>query len=196
MSDRRLAIFARLPRLSHGKTRLAAELGPAQALRIARAMSARVITGTRDPRWESALIVTPDQAVTAPAPGLWPPDLSRLAQGRGDLGARLERALDRRGATVVIGADAPDVTGADIWDAFRALRRRDLVLGPARDGGFWLMGVKAPLRRGALAGVRWSSAHTLADTRQALAELGEPALLRELADVDDAKDWRERGGRI
>lgn len=87
----------------------------------------------------------------------------------------------------VIGTDAPDITRRDIARAFTLLKRHDAVIGPASDGGYWLLALtSAPA--GLFDGIRWSSAHTRSDLEARLSQsgLGRIAYLRELADVDEA----------
>lgn len=188
-----LIIMAKAPRLGQGKQRLAAQIGAAQALRINRSLHALTLRAAHDPRWRTLLAVAPASAVTRAAPGVWPPPstLPRIAQGQGDLGARIARCVRRarRGPVCVIGVDAPDLRRADIAAAFKALRRDSAVLGLARDGGFWLVGAQSPPRlAAAMAGVRWSTAHAGADMA---ARLPRPlARLRVQSDIDTAEDWR------
>jgi hypothetical protein len=72
-----------------------------------------------------------------------------------------------------------------------------VVLGPAEDGGYWLIGLKRtrPIPAGLFQGVRWSSPHALTDTRASLPRWFSVALLETLEDVDDAgsyRRWRAR----
>jgi glycosyltransferase A (GT-A) superfamily protein (DUF2064 family) len=94
--------------------------------------------------------------------------------------------------TLVIGADAPQVTRADIAAAFKALKRHDAVIGPAEDGGYWLLGLNAPAPAGLFDGVRWSHAQTRGDLEARMAALGlaRIAHLRTLRDVDEAGDLK------
>lgn len=182
-----LIVFARAPAIGVGKTRLARDIGRIEAWRVYRAMSTRLLWALRDPRWRTVLRLEggrPDPA--------WP-KLPVEPQGAGDLGVRLTRALraHTRGGVAVIGVDAPDVTPARVR---KALRARDAV-GPAADGGFWLLALSSRRARFVrLDGVRWSSRHTLADTLKALGPL---ARLETLIDVDDGRSLRQagRGGR-
>ncbi len=190
MSERRLVVFAKAPVIGGAKSRLAADIGAAGAWRVYRAMCARLFPRLRDPRWETVLAVTPDRAAARAFSDLWGRSEPRVGQGSGDLGDRLERVLNRQGPTIVIGADAPQVTAHDIWCGFKALRRADLVFGPAADGGFWLIGVSRPTPRGALSHIRWSSGDALADTQAAFGEAARVVHLRRLRDVDDGADWR------
>ena len=185
-----LIIFARAPAIGVGKTRLARDVGRVEAWRVYRAMSAGLVRRLgRDPRWRTVVRIAPDRA-------RWPGARSE-PQGRGGLGERLERAIRAhgRGPVAVIGTDAPDVSPERIGRALRELRRSGVVLGPAEDGGFWLLAL--PPRRArtvTFPGVRWSTAETLADTAAALG--GDAVLLETLADVDDGealRAWRRRG---
>lgn len=172
------------------KRRLAASLGEVAAWRIYRAMSASLLRSLADPRWRTVLAVTPDDAVGLRAPDIWPATTPRVPQGAGGLGPRLARAFDRKGPTIVVGTDAPDVRASDVWAGFRALQRADAVFGPAVDGGFWLMGLARPVTAARLAAVRWSSPDALADTVDALGRVRRVRFLRVLRDVDDGADWR------
>jgi glycosyltransferase A (GT-A) superfamily protein (DUF2064 family) len=90
---------------------------------------------------------------------------------------------------VIIGADIPEIRADHIARAFAALGTADLVFGPARDGGYWLIGAKGPARRVPMfANVRWSTRHALADTRANL-EGRRVALLDLLDDVDDEESY-------
>ena len=89
----------------------------------------------------------------------------------------------------------PGVGRARIAEAFRALGRADAVLGPATDGGYWLVGLRrtAAVPAGLFRGVRWSTAHALADTEASMAGL-RVAHVATLADVDTAADLGRAGG--
>ena len=94
------------------------------------------------------------------------------------------------GPSVLIGGDIPGITRAHIARAFRVLGDHASVIGPAPDGGFWLVGLRHPQRApgGLFAGVRWSHDETLNDT---LPTLPRPiALIDELRDVDTVQDLR------
>ncbi len=187
---RTLIVMAKTPRIGHGKSRLAREAGRVAAWRINRALHAHTLRVASDTRWTTVLAVSPDRDVGVVLPGVWPSRTIRRAQGAGDLGARLARVMTRfRGPVAVIGTDCPDVMRRDLASAFMALGRARVVIGPASDGGFWILAA----RRGrdvadAFRDVRWSSVHTLADVES---KLREPvAHLRTLSDIDTLADWR------
>ena len=177
----RLIVFARAPRLGQGKRRLAAGRGALAAWRFQRWALARVLARlARDRRWECWLAVTG-------GPARWPHGVRRMTQSRGDLGQRMGQAMQALGPgpVVLVGADIPDIAPRHIQAAFRALACGNAVFGPAKDGGFWLAGLRG--RQPALfQNVRWSSRHALADTLANLGPRRRSALLEMLADIDDA----------
>jgi hypothetical protein len=187
---RTLIVMARAPAYGVGKTRLAAGIGRAAALRANRAMQAHTLRTVCDPRWRVRLAVAPDMALATRLPRVWPPRIVRVAQGGGDLGARLARALRAvKGPVAVIGTDCPQLRARDVAIAFQALGRARVAIGPAEDGGFWILAARRAYDvLPALAGVRWSSAHALADLAAGVKTPVER--LRTLRDVDEAADWR------
>ncbi|MDP2213726.1 DUF2064 domain-containing protein [Phenylobacterium sp.] len=184
---RHLVIFARQPRLGVGKRRLATDVGDLGALRFSRYALDRLWRELGvDPRWTLWVATSPDR------PHDWVRLGRPLPQGPGDLGRRLRRVVCRLppGPAVIIGADTPGVTRTDIARAFAALGPKAAVLGPAVDGGYWLIGLRRrPREPLPFAGVRWSSVHTLDDTLQALGDAPR-ALLQVREDVDDGAALR------
>ena len=182
--------MAKEPRLGTVKTRLGRGIGAVGAARFYRCITANLIRRlARDPRWHTVLAVAPDIACASP---FWPEDVDRLPQGPGDIGQRMARQLshDRGRPAVLVGSDIPGLRASHIADAFALLRRHQVVLGPAKDGGFWLIGVNSRVRlAGLFDGVRWSSPHALADTLKSAAGL-RVALTATLWDVDDAASYR------
>lgn len=171
--------MAKAPIMGHAKTRLAADIGRVHAKRHYRAMMATLLRHMRDPRWDTTLMVTPPHKM-----GLVPDwdGFAQIAQVRGSLTPKLAQVFTRKGPTIVIGTDSPQIRGADIAAAFKALGRHDVVFGPASDGGFWLMGTSRPVSETAFENVRWSSQHTLEDMEKSF---GSIARLRTLTDIDD-----------
>jgi hypothetical protein len=95
-----------------------------------------------------------------------------------------------------IGSDAPDISTALLRQAVRALSRHDAVFGPAPDGGFWLFGLNKTARtKSPFYGVRWSGPHAMEDVWANLPETAKVAVLPQLIDIDDAKDWDIWHGR-
>jgi uncharacterized protein len=187
---RHLVIFAKVPALGRVKRRLAADIGALAALRFQRASTARLLRRlARDGRWVCWLALTPDGAASGPR--FWRAPTPRIAQGGGDLGRRMARPFARLppGPVIVIGSDVPAIAPAHVAAAFRLLGQNDLVFGPARDGGFWLIGARR-LPYGLFRGVRWSSEHALADTLANVPRRLRVALAATLDDVDDGAAYR------
>lgn len=190
----RLVVMVKEPRAGRVKTRLARGIGVMRATQFYRHATAALLARvTRPSEWQTILAVAPDVARDNPA---WPAHLARIAQGRGELGARMQRVMDGLppGPVLIIGSDIPGIQAEHIRAAFRALGRHGAVFGPAPDGGYWLVGLKrVPRVPRAFGNVRWSSAHTLGDTVRNLEGLSV-ARLGLLDDVDEAADLARLGG--
>ncbi|MCA3245256.1 MAG: TIGR04282 family arsenosugar biosynthesis glycosyltransferase [Azospirillum sp.] len=179
-----LYVFAKQARRGRAKTRLARGIGETAALAFQRACLAATLRELARGPWRLVLCGAPDAA--ARSRRLWPSPVPRRGQGRGDLGARMARALAAaRGPVAIVGSDIPDIRRAHVRAAFAALGGADFVFGRSRDGGYWLVGARIGARaRRVFRGVRWSSAHALADS---LASLGRArvAFAATLDDVDE-----------
>lgn len=186
-------VMAKTPRPGHVKSRLAREIGVIEAARWQRLQTARLLRRlAADPRFETWAAVAPDR--DAVRGGLWRDAARVLPQGGGDLGRRMVRALAAAWPrpAVLIGSDIPEAGPAQVIAALRALGGAEVVLGPATDGGYWLIGLRGRALRTAptrLAAVRWSTPWALEDTARALADFRIRAAAR-LSDVDRAEDLR------
>ncbi len=176
------------------KTRLARQAGLVRAVNFYRRGTMAVLARVgRDPRWQTLLAVSPDTAVGCAA---WPLHLTRIGQGQGDLGQRMQHIFDRLppGPVIIVGSDIPGITADRVAAAFRLLANHDAVFGPASDGGYWLVGLKRrPRIPRAFSDVRWSTADTLADSKANLAGL-RIARATLLDDVDEVADLDRTGG--
>lgn len=182
--------MARAPVAGRVKTRLARELGIVAATGFARqSLRTLLLRVGRDRRWQTFVAATPDASV---ADRHWPCGISRIAQGRGDLGQRMQRLMRHAppGPAVIVGTDIPGISAEHVAHAFRLLGSHDAVFGPAADGGYWLVGLRRlPRVLRPFAGVRWSTPHALADTLANL-EGRTVAFVASLDDVDDARALR------
>jgi rSAM/selenodomain-associated transferase 1 len=189
-----LVIFARAPQLGRVKTRLAAELGDQRALAVYRELAERAVGAVRGAAPVIVVSYAPPDAADEMTCWLGG-DLLYDPQAAGDLGARMHAAIAARRAAgarrvVVIGTDCPGVTAPVVRSAFAALDDADLVLGPAADGGYYLIGMREP-HAVLFHDVPWSTDRTLAVTlERARAARLRVALLHTLRDVDTADDWR------
>jgi rSAM/selenodomain-associated transferase 1 len=192
---RRLVVFARAPEAGRVKTRLAAELGPDDALAIYRWLGARTLSHARAVRaCELEVRYTPMGDRDAVA-GWLGDDLTLHPQADGDLGSRMQTAIvaalaDGAPAVVVVGTDCPGLDADIVERAFDALGQADVVLGPALDGGYYLIAVRA-VHDVLFDHIPWSSPETLARTLGAATAAGlRVALLETHGDIDTADDWR------
>ncbi|MFX0546407.1 TIGR04282 family arsenosugar biosynthesis glycosyltransferase [Roseovarius sp. S1116L3] len=184
-----LVIMLKEPRPGRVKTRLGREIGMIAAAWWFRHQTARLLREVEDPRWQMVLAVAPDRAGMASR--VWPAHLPRVAQGQGDLGARMARLLRGvgQGPLCIIGGDIPGIRRGHIARAFGALGGHDAVFGPAHDGGYWLIGLKrrGGIPAGFLQNVRWSTEHALQDSIATLPG-ARVAHIDTLRDVDTAAD--------
>lgn len=180
--------MVKVPRPGRVKTRLGREIGMVTAAWWFRHQVADLLRRIEDPRWDTVLAVTPDtEGMTS---RVWPQRFVRWPQGRGRLGARMERVMRRApGPVCVIGADIPEVKRINVAEAFAALGCNDVIFGPAPDGGYWLVGARSGAKMKALAQapVRWSTRFALTDSWAALGSV-RVALVTTLSDVDTAAD--------
>lgn len=198
---RALVVFARAPEIGRVKTRLAADVGTERALTIYRELGGRVLEGVRGlPDCELVVAYTPEGGGETVREWLGG-DVRLEPQSGDDLGARMLAAITQRtreGAerVVVIGTDCPSVDGDVVEHAFARLDSADVVLGPATDGGYYLIGMTRP-RPEIFRDVPWSSPETLAITLERAEAHGlSVALLEERRDIDTIEDWRAwRAGR-
>lgn len=188
-----LVIMAKSPVIGRVKRRLGRDIGDVAATGFYRRCLSHVVPLlARDPRWRTVLAVDPDYEL---AGRVWAPQrVAILPQGMGDLGRRMQRLFASLppGPVVIVGSDIPAVRPAHIAEAFKLLGQADAVLGPALDGGYWLVGLKRrPRVLTPFAGVRWSSAYALADTVANL-DGKRVAFAATLSDVDTAEDWHRQ----
>lgn len=190
---KRLCLFARTPRLGQVKKRLAQRIGAVRALAAHEALLRRSLERCGgDAAYHFELWLTDLDAATFT--NYASPGLTLHQQPEGDLGQRmaavLSHGLDAAEMRVLIGSDCPDIDRRYVRQAFVALARADVVLGPAEDGGYGLIGWRAPVPD-LFADVPWGTSEVLAVTLSRAAAAGaRVALLREIYDVDTPADWQ------
>jgi len=188
---RALAVIAKAPVAGRVKTRLAPAVGPHGAARLATAMLADTLDAVRAADAAPWLCFTPPGArvrLAALTPGF-----RLLAQRGADLGARLAACLEDllaagAGRVAIVGADTPHVPPATYRLAFALLEQADVVLGPALDGGYYLVAASAPtpeLFTGVPMGTPEVLQVTLARARRSGLTVGLLPPLRDLDRPDD-----------
>jgi hypothetical protein len=184
-----LGIFAKEPVAGRVKTRLCPPLSAAEAADLYRCSLEETVAALGGAGCDLVLFYDGEADYFRQAF----PGLRLIPQGEGDLGERMERALRTllaggSAAAALIGSDTPDLPVALVEAAFAALREADVVVAPARDGGYVLVGERRHVPE-LFCGIPWSTAGVLAATRQRAAA----ADFREIGgweDVDDLPSLR------
>lgn len=188
MYHKKLGIFAREPRPGEVKTRLVPALSKGSACDLYIAFLSDLFSRLQK---MSKLNMTVFYAGAPPErlKAMAPKHASLVEQSNGSLGDRMHAAftlmLAGGGPAVIIGTDSPDIPTQYVKRAFAKLKHKDIVLGPAADGGYYLIGLRTPDAR-VFEGVRWSRRTTFADTLAAVERAGlSLATLPIWYDVDD-----------
>jgi len=189
-------VFQKNEVLGKVKTRLASRMGDLRALEIYRHLIQStyfVLEDVLAPVWTYYSDFIPET--------INPPIAKSFVQEGQDLGERMANAFARSFESgmekvVLIGTDCPTLQSQHLNQAFEALTHSDLVLGPATDGGYYLIGMK---RRAdyLFAGIAWSTAEVLAQTLAVAKAHGlNSILLDELSDIDTQEDWEHFTSQI
>lgn len=187
-----LLVFVKRPRPGEVKTRLAAALGPDDAAALYRRLAEEVLRLT-PARGAYRRLVFHAPADAGAEIAAWLPGETLVPQVEGDLGWRMAAGFEeafRRGArrAAIVGTDVPALTRSLVAQALGALEDHDLVLGPARDGGYYLLAIDRP-HPGLFQGIAWSTPTVLAATAERATGLGLGVrLLQVLRDVDTPQD--------
>jgi rSAM/selenodomain-associated transferase 2/rSAM/selenodomain-associated transferase 1 len=195
LNAERVIVFARYPEAGHVKTRLIPALGPEVAARLQEALTRHTLTVVQwlVQRRACDLEIRFAGGNAERMRSLYGGE-HRYVEQRGEgLGARLEQAIAAAFAEgverlVVIGTDCPLLSGPLLSTAFEILRSTDVVLGPAEDGGYYLIGLRAP-QPSLFAGIDWGTEHVLRQTLGRAARAGLTThQLASLPDVDHPED--------
>jgi len=189
-----VGVFAKFPEPGRAKTRLIPALGPQGAA----ALHAKMVNHTLDRVGELRRLRDPEVRVWVAGAQVeafasrFETEFTCEPQIDGDLGHKMlgafSRMLRRADAAVIVGTDCPDISSGLLNTAFDALRQVDVVLGPADDGGYYLIGLTRPVPS-LFEDMEWSTASVLEQTIQRAEALGLSArLLPKLSDVDHPED--------
>lgn len=190
MQTNRLGIFARVPAPGEVKTRLVPPLSPDSAVELYRAFLGDLFERLVQTKSSPTVFYSGNEAgeLAALMPKPWP----LVAQVSGDLGARMVAAFDHLLAkpgdrAVIIGSDSPDLPLMYLKRAFQRLKHRDVVLGPAMDGGYYLIGLRARAPK-LFEKIAWGESTVFAQTTGVIAREGlSLSLLPPWYDVDDSR---------
>lgn len=191
-----LIVFLKYPEEKKVKTRLAKDIGYRRAMELYRETASFVADSfSGQKNWKTFFFYTPEERREDILEWLGGRDAFFFAQEGESLGQRMSRAFGKCfslgfGNVVIIGTDCVMITEEDVETAFSLLSGGDFeaVLGPATDGGYYLLGL-----RGETAAVfrdmRWSTSRVFEETVRRMEENGlRHAVMRELADIDEEKD--------
>lgn len=194
---RRLIVFTRFPIPSETKTRMIPLLGPAGAAELQRAMTEHTLRNARSLMHVQIEIRHAGGSEVRMREWLGD-DLSYAGQGEGNLGIRMRRAFesafaDGVGQAVIVGTDCPGLSPTVLKSAFDALAKPRIALGPATDGGYYLIGIEALSARRSLPllfeGVDWGTESVYAQTLDRARGCGVAVQpLVPLSDVDCPAD--------
>jgi uncharacterized protein len=190
----RAILFTRYPEPGRVKTRLIPALGPKGACEHHRRMTEVAVKQLRElSTFRFLSVEVRFEGGTENLMKEWlGTDLSFSPQGQGDVGIRMERAFREAfqsgfKSVVLIGSDCPDRTAKILETAFVGLKNNDLILGPARDGGYYLIGLKEP--QPLFTNIPWGSGEVFNLTQEKAQALGLNVLLLEtLQDIDRPED--------
>ena len=192
----RLVVLTRYPQPGRVKTRLIPLLGADGAAELHRQMTCHTLAVAAELRR-----LTPELDVVVRVDGGTPSLMRRLygsdwvfeEQGDGDLGTRIDRAVcaafaDGRSRVAVIGTDCPDLTSQSLRSAFFSLGAADVVIGPACDGGYYLIGLRR-MASNLFVRMPWGSSEVFGMTVEAARQLAlAVTVLPLLRDVDRPED--------
>ena len=180
----RLVLFARYPTPGRAKTRLIPALGAEGAAELHRRLTERTLATLR------ATGLPVEVRTTGARVDMfrrWLGDVDCVPQGVGHLGVRMRRAAARAPA-ILVGADVPDLEPRHLLAAAAAVAETPVAIGPAEDGGYYLIGIAEPLPW-LFAPMAWGTEVVRATTLDRLAGRGVAAtLLEPLSDLDTPED--------
>ena len=192
MSDNTLIIFIKSPDEGAVKTRLAQGIGKKKAAVLYRLFVEAILTRTKDKSFGRVIFYDPPDKREEIMN--WIGDDTELHPQSGNgLGERLSNAFDfvfNRDArkAVVIGSDSPTIDANIIRQAFRELETREFVIGPSRDGGYYLLGMSS-FRKEVFQGIEWSTDRVFKETVRVFESLGADFhILDKDIDVDRPED--------
>lgn len=188
--DTALIIFLRQVIPGQVKTRLAADVGPIRAARIYAHLVSIALTAARQSGFPTYLYYADPLPTEADRQTSYP----CRVQVDGHLGMKMHAALNDVLAThnraLLIGSDCPGINAEILLMAAAALDSSEVVIGPARDGGYYLIGTHQAPPPALFASIPWSTSAVLSHTLAQCQALGlSCTLLPELTDIDTQADW-------
>ncbi|HET6243146.1 MAG: TIGR04282 family arsenosugar biosynthesis glycosyltransferase [Bacteroidetes bacterium] len=191
-TDKLLMVFVKNPQRGKVKTRLATTMGDEKALEIYRVLLDHTLTISKRVNCDKAIFYSDyidDGDMWGKA------KFSQFVQEGNELGERMLNAfkqafLKQYKSVVIIGSDCLDLNEHIITDAFDVLKKNEIVIGPAKDGGYYLLGMRT-LYKELFMNKQWSTENVLLDTLLDITKLNvSMKLLPTLSDIDEEKDLK------
>ncbi|WP_231563295.1 TIGR04282 family arsenosugar biosynthesis glycosyltransferase [Salegentibacter sp. Hel_I_6] len=188
ISESLLIIFTKNPEIGKVKTRLAVTTGNETALNIYKFLLQHTLSVTSNLNTDKWIYYSEE----IPEKDIWPSEIfsKKLQQGE-DLGEKMENAFREAfkhnyEKVIIIGSDLYDIVQNDLENAFLELEKNDFVIGPAKDGGYYLLGMKSLIPE-LFKNKKWSSSSVLSDTLKDLKNK-KIKLLETRNDIDEFHD--------
>lgn len=190
--DPSVLVMVKAPQAGRVKTRLDPLLGPQGCARLAAALLTHTVSVAIDSGFEVTVAYDPPDAGEEVA-ALLPSGVGMVAQSEGDLGHRMAAAaagpLDRGRPAILIGTDTPTLQADSLCQAAERLEDADVVIGPAADGGYYLIGLARPVPEIFRLGPIWGGPSVLVDSLHAAAGAGANVSLLDMRrDLDTPED--------
>ena len=189
----RLIVFGKIPELGKVKTRLAKSIGDEKALAIYHALVKQSAKVCADTNCSKVVYYTP----TIPTDDYYANEtFYKKIQSSGELGERMSAAFEAEFAegyknVLIVGSDCYDLNQDHIHKAFDLLESNDVVIGPANDGGYYLLAMRQFIPD-LFTNKNWSTPKLIHETKDTLTKLNlSYALLEELTDLDEIHEMPE-----
>ena len=192
-SDNNLIIFLKYPEKGKVKTRLAKDIGNEKALLIYKKLVSKLLNQIDSNNYDISIYFYPESKKNEVKKWINLPEIKHLAQSGDDLGIRMLNAFKdsislKYAKTVIIGTDCLEINNNIISKSFYLLDDSDLVLGPATDGGYYLIGLKSVVET-IFQDIHWSTEKVLKQTINKAKEIKlSYKFLDFLSDIDTLED--------
>lgn len=193
MLENVLIIFVKYPEPGFVKTRLAEKIGKREAAGLYRLFAEAILARTEDACFSRIIFYSPSEKKSEIMDWLGYKTGVYYPQRGDTLGERLSNAIevtfkDGAGKVVTIGTDSPTIDKEVILRAFKELEHKPCVIGPALDGGYYLIGLSS-FHREIFEGIDWGTGNVLKQTKDRLNELKlDFTLLDKRPDIDSFDD--------
>lgn len=188
--EKALILFVKNPILGKVKTRLAAGIGERAALRAYRLMLLHLRKLINELKGIDVYVYYSD---SLPDVAIWAESVKLEVQVPGDIGEKMSSAFRQMSSQyekcILIGSDCPDLQARHIKEGFKALESADVVIGPANDGGYYLIGMK-DMNESIFQLREWSTSYVCEETIEKIVKVGLTCIeIDELQDVDYEENW-------